>query len=175
MERDNLTKAFLELYAKHQREIYVYLRAHIPTGSDIDDVFQDSCLVLWEKFDQYRPETNFRAWAFSVVRLRILKYYERQNRFSQLLNPEVAALLAKEFQAVGETVGWRVEALRNCLEKLQPQEKLLLQQRYESTKTVREISQKLHRTESAVYKTLNKIHRSLFNCVKTQLFRRASP
>ena len=154
----------------------MYIFAHTSPPVAISTTF--SRIAAWS-FGEIRPVPAGNEFPLaglsSVVRLRILKYYERQNRFSQLLNPEVAALLAKEFQAVGETVGWRVEALRNCLEKLQPQEKLLLQQRYESTKTVREISQKLHRTESAVYKTLNKIHRSLFNCVKTQLFRRASP
>jgi len=169
------TGDFLDLYAKYQRQLYVFIRGHVPLRSDIDDVFQDASRVLWEKFDQYQAGSDFGSWAFAVVRLQLLKYYESQDRLTHLLNPEIASLVAKELVEVSRSADTRVEALRGCIEKLLPRDQLLLKQRYDSARSVKELADKLQRTESAVYKTLQKIHDGLFDCVKATLSLGRSP
>ncbi|MEM9018385.1 MAG: sigma-70 family RNA polymerase sigma factor, partial [Verrucomicrobiota bacterium] len=38
------------------------------TGSEAsaEDLTQDTCLVLWEKREDYDPSGDFRAWAFRI-------------------------------------------------------------------------------------------------------------
>ena len=60
------------------------------------------------------------------------------------------------------------------MEKLRPRERALLKQRYEATKSVKELVQESQRTESAVYKMLQRIHDGLYECVQAALSRRAS-
>ena len=110
MAENARAREFLDLYIKYQRQMYVFLRGHIPFGGDIDDVFQDASRVLWEKFDEYRPETDFRGWAFAVLRLQVLKYYEGRERLTRILSPEVANLVAKELAEVSQSADVRVEA-----------------------------------------------------------------
>jgi len=174
LDEHSRTRDFLDLYAKCQRQLYVFIRGHVPVRSDIDDVFQDTSKILWEKFDQYQAGTDFASWAFAVVRLQLLKYFESQGRLSHLLSPEIASIVAKELVEVSQSADIRVEALRGCIEKLLPSDQLLLKQRYDSAKSVKELADKLRRTESAVYKTLQKIHDSLFDCVRATLSTRSS-
>ena len=74
MSGDSRTAEFLSHYTKCQRQIYVYVRSHIQSTADCDDVVQNVGAVLWEKYGAYRPEESFTRWAFGIARLEVLKY-----------------------------------------------------------------------------------------------------
>lgn len=54
---------FARLFGRHARQIYSYILTLIPHWVDAEDVFQETSTIIWEKFDQYKSGTNFRAWA----------------------------------------------------------------------------------------------------------------
>ena len=58
-ERHNL---FSELLTRHQSELYGYIFAVVRNWEDADDLYQSVCLVLWSKFDSFRPGSSFFAW-----------------------------------------------------------------------------------------------------------------
>ena len=80
MSEDLRTKEFLALYTSCQRQLYVYVRCHVPNAQDADDVLQDISGVLWEKFGQFRREEDFARWACGVARLEVLKYRQQNKR-----------------------------------------------------------------------------------------------
>ena len=41
---------------------------------------QETAKVCWEKFDQYQPGTEFRAWACRIAYYKALKFRERQKK-----------------------------------------------------------------------------------------------
>ena len=67
MPESSRTDAFLELYAAAQRRVYAYIRTQVLSSADADDVMQDATTVLWRKFDQYQPGTDFVRWACRVA------------------------------------------------------------------------------------------------------------
>ena len=95
MERPSRSERFAELFHQHGRAIYSCVRALVPHAQDADDVFQETCTVLWEKFDQYRPNINFLAWASRIAHYKILKLRERRYRSPQLFGPEFQEVVAK--------------------------------------------------------------------------------
>ena len=54
--------------------------ALVPNVFDADEVFQDTSITLWKKFDQYRPDLDFRAWACRIAYYKVLKLRDRQTR-----------------------------------------------------------------------------------------------
>ena len=50
---------FCLLFEQHGRAIYGHVRSLVPHASDADEVFQETCVTLWQKFDQYRPGHEF--------------------------------------------------------------------------------------------------------------------
>ena len=44
------------------------------TGSqaDVDDLVQETSLTIWEKRAEFEEGTNFKAWAFSIARFKVM-------------------------------------------------------------------------------------------------------
>jgi RNA polymerase sigma-70 factor, ECF subfamily len=175
MNQDSRTEQFAKLFTSCQRQLYVYVRSHIPSAADCDDVIQNVGVVLWEKFDAYQPEESFIRWAFGIARLEMLKFRQKQGRRAVELQAELADLAADEIGRISETADVLSEALRKCIEKLSPWNQVVLRQRFEAGKSVREIALGFNRTESAVYKTLQGIYDTLYECVQTEVPRRPQP
>jgi RNA polymerase sigma-70 factor, ECF subfamily len=175
MSADSRTAEFLARYTKCQRQIYVYVRSHIPSTADCDDVLQNVGAVLWEKYGTYRPGESFTRWAFGVARLEVLKYRQRQGRRAVSLRTDLIELVAEETVEISETADALAEGLRICVEKLSPWSQVVLKQRFEAGQSVREIARRFGRTEPAVYKPLQGIYDTLYDCVQAEVARRASP
>ena len=67
---------FMRLYTQHQRRLYVYLLSLVHNAADADELLQESSYILWKKFDQFEPESNFGSWACRVAYFEVLKYRE---------------------------------------------------------------------------------------------------
>jgi DNA-directed RNA polymerase specialized sigma24 family protein len=39
--------------------MYTYIRSQVLSAHDADDIFQEVGAVLWKRFDEYRPDTDF--------------------------------------------------------------------------------------------------------------------
>ena len=52
-------RRFTEQLECHHRRLYGYIFTLLRNHQDAQDVFQQTSLVLWEKFDEFRPDTNF--------------------------------------------------------------------------------------------------------------------
>lgn len=177
MIENSRTTQFLDLYANCQRQIYVYIRSQIYSANDVDDLVQEVAAVLWEKFDSYRPDESFVRWACGIARMKILKYLHNCQKRGQLvvgLDEEIINLVANETLEASETSHVMSGALRKCMEKLTPFNRIILRERFESGKSVKQIAQGLGRTESTVYKNLQGIYDSLYECIQTELARKES-
>jgi RNA polymerase sigma-70 factor, ECF subfamily len=175
MSQDSRTDKFVSLYAGCQRQLYVYLRSHVPLAADCDDLLQNVGTVLWEKFDAYKPEESFARWAFGIARLEVLKYRQTQGRRVMGLRAELVDIVAKETLEISETADILSEALRKCVEKLSPWSRVVLRQRFEVGKSVHEIAHGFNRSERAIYQTLQSIYDTLYDCVQAEVPRRTSP
>ena len=56
-------------------------------------------------------------------------------------------------------------ALARCLERLRPDDRRLIELRYNKNSAVAAISQEIGKSVDAVYKSLRRIHRALLDCV----------
>jgi DNA-directed RNA polymerase specialized sigma24 family protein len=65
------TAEFVRLWTLHGQRIYAYLLALSSNYADADEIYQEVGMTLWQKFDQYTPETNFHAWARQVALYKV--------------------------------------------------------------------------------------------------------
>ena len=169
MPEPSRTDEFLELYAAGQRRIYAYIRAQVLSNADADDVFQEAATVLWRKFGQYQLGTDFVRWACRVVRLEVLAYHRHRKRLLSILSHEAVDAVAETVLEMSESASTRAEALDDCVKSLPPHDRELLNLKYQCAQSVKEIAEAVRRTESAVYKALQRIHEDLFDCVEQRL------
>jgi RNA polymerase sigma-70 factor (ECF subfamily) len=172
MHEPSATDQFLELYAGGQRRIYAYIRAHVVNSADADDVLQDVATVLWRKFAEYQPGSEFVRWACQVARLEVLAYHRHCKRLRTLFSHEVVEAVAEQVLELSDTAGARAELLDGCVQLLPPRDRELLDLRYEFSQSVKQIAVAVDRTESAVYKALQRIHDELYDCIEGGLNRK---
>ncbi|HOK96220.1 MAG TPA: sigma-70 family RNA polymerase sigma factor, partial [Anaerohalosphaeraceae bacterium] len=80
MQNDK-SEQFLSLFAKNQKRIYGFITVLVPQAVDADDLMQETMLVMWRRFNEFKMGTDFAAWGISVARRIVLKFYsERKNK-----------------------------------------------------------------------------------------------
>ncbi len=165
------TEEFVRLLTRHQRRIYLYVLAQLPHRADADDVLQETNVVLWNKFDQFRPGSDFRAWACRIAHYEILKFRQRRGRDSLQFSEEFLDAVAAMSLDRGEELDVRQQALATCLEKLRQKDRDLVRYRYNPGATARNVADRVGRSVDAVYKSLRRIHETLFECIDRTLSR----
>src|SRR5262245_24081159 len=53
---------FAALLRESRSRVFGYLLALVQQASDAEDLYQQTALVLWEKFSQYKRGTDFGTW-----------------------------------------------------------------------------------------------------------------
>jgi len=154
----NAAERFAELFREHGRAIYGHVRALVPHASDADEVFQETSVTLWRKFDQYQPHTDFRAWACRIAYYKVLKLRDRRARSPRLFSPEFLDLVSEELIVMSDVLDARTEALRRCREKLNRRDSELLERFHREGGTAAEVARWARRNVHYVYRSLRRIH-----------------
>lgn len=163
---------FVSLLTKYQPDLWSYLITLMPGDPDTADVLQKTNLVLWTKQRDFKPGTNFRAWAFAVARFEVLAHLKKQKRERVvLLDAELLDMVAHEAPDALAASDVRLAALERCLNKLRPQDRELLDHRYRSNLGLDALAARVGRSVSALSVTLHRLRASLRKCVQDQLVR----
>ena len=160
---------FVKLFSLHQRKIYLFIGSLLPDGQDLEDVFQETSLVLWREFERFEQGTNFSAWASQVALNQTLAHRKRRTRSRVVFSDEFLLAVARELSVHGDDFDRRTTALAGCVMKLPPHHQELIRARYASGEAIEQIAEQLHRTSEAVYRMLSRIRQSLHECVTRSL------
>lgn len=163
--------AFMKLYVHAQPPLRSYLYSLLGRREDMEEVFQEVSVVLWEEFEKYDETRPFLPWALGIARIQAARWRRERARFSAWLEPEVEAQLARSFVDLEDELAGRRLALAHCLERLGDRARGMLALRYERNLSLQEIALREQRTVNAVNKALAKIRHFLAEC--TELLLRA--
>jgi hypothetical protein len=79
--------------------IYLFIASLLTKPSDVEDVYQQTCLALWNKRDQLPQVRHFFSWACGFARNEALHQIRKTSRARHLYMPdELLATLAQEFK-----------------------------------------------------------------------------
>ena len=160
---------FMTHLLRHQERLYHYIRSLEPRRQDADDALQETYLVLWEKFDEYREDTNFYAWACKIAYFKILQRRRQLQRGPSIFDPDVLRQLSEEAVLQTDVLEAQRELLDGCLDKLPPSDLELIAYRYARGYTRDKIAQLLGRSANSVSKSLSGIRRALWECISEGL------
>ena len=161
---------FLKLFSLHSRRVYEFISTLVLRSADADEVFQNTCVVLWKKFDSYDPDGSFYAWACRIAYLEIM-HLRRTNRRLHTFSDEVLELVAQNMLSRSNQLNTRQSALEDCLQKLSTSDRKLIEQRYYLQKRPKEIASDRTKSVDSIYRALTRIHIALRECVGRSLVR----
>jgi RNA polymerase sigma-70 factor, ECF subfamily len=159
------TEEFVELLSSHQRQLLGYIFTLVRNMDDAEDLLQQTNLVLWRKFDEYRSGTDFIRWACCVAHLEVLSFLRRKRRDPLRLDERLLLHLADRRLDRARLHDHYRDALQRCMERLSAADRQLLGVCYGGTSSIKEIAAKLNRSADSVYHSLQRIRRVLFDCI----------
>jgi RNA polymerase sigma-70 factor, ECF subfamily len=166
MDAPDRTTQFVSLFTAHDRGIYKYVLTLLAEPGNAQEVFQETSVTLWQKFDEYQPGTNFFAWACRVAYFEVLRFRQTHRRGRLRFGDHLLDTLAAERAAGEELLQERRSALPDCMQKLPESDRELIEVRYAGEETVLEIARRTGRQPNTLYKAMERIRRTLMKCIE---------
>jgi len=165
MPDDPKVAEFLKLYTSHEVRLRAFALSLVRGWTDAEEVVQQASLVMWQKFGSFQLGTSFFSWAAKIVHLTAKDLRKRHRREMVHFGDEFAELVAQETNAAAEELAERERVLSECITKLKPKHRTMLDLRYKEDSSGERIAEVLGTSADAVYQSLARIRKALFDCV----------
>jgi RNA polymerase sigma-70 factor (ECF subfamily) len=158
--------AFEQLYRRHSPALLAFIAARVRRG-DLDDLHQEIWKRVWLHPPAEFRDSSFRAWLFQVARNAIID-------LSRKRKPELHADQEHLTDARSAPIerslieAEHAEALRRCLERLEPRAAALVRARL-AGEDYPAVCARLKLTANAAYKMMNEAKSQLRTCVERAL------
>jgi len=160
---------FLRLFLRDQFRVLAYIRSMIYQPCAVDDVYQETCLVLWQSFSSFRREDDFAAWALGGTRHQMLKHWRTRDRDRHVFSEALMNEMSVTAIGLASEISQRQEAMDECVTLLSERQRELVQLFYGESQSASQIADRWHRSVHAVYKSLKVMRRCLSECVESKL------
>lgn len=167
--KDQRYETFVTLFARHERDLRAFVRSLLYSWDDVDEVMQNTGVVLWRKFDDFDPDTNFMSWACVVARFEVLAWRRDKARDRHVFDEDLVEMIAQEAAANEESLSAERRALEVCLRKLPDKLRRVVVAAYEPGVKLNEVADQLGKSATAFYKMLNRTRASLLDCITEQV------
>nr|WP_261361771.1 sigma-70 family RNA polymerase sigma factor [Aeoliella straminimaris] len=159
----------MQLFVVNQHRILGYLLTLVADRNIAEDLLQETAVTLLTKFDSFEQGTDFTAWACQVAYWKVKNYRRSCARSKILFSEKFIDKLSERTVEMGPTLDDRRKALDSCLERLDERDRAFLMARYEPDGSVARAGQTAGRTTQAAYKALQRLRRTLRDCVSLRL------
>ncbi|MFK7851641.1 MAG: sigma-70 family RNA polymerase sigma factor [Akkermansiaceae bacterium] len=161
---------FVGQIARHQAALHAFIISLMPGMDGVDDVLQETNLVLWEKRKTFESGTNFKAWACTIARFKVMGHRRQLAKLGhQLFDEDLAAQLVDECEAGPAELDERIGALQKCLGRLGEDERRLIEHRYQSNSRLNEFAEKCGRSVDSLRVSLFRIRAALKKCITSEM------
>lgn len=133
-----------------------------------EDIFQNVALKALTRDVSFESESAVLSWAFITARREGIDWLRRRRRETPEIGVELIDLMCLEW-LTRDPGGARVEALRECLERVPEESRQLLRWRYFEGRPCQEVARMVGVKLDALYKRLSRLHESLRDCVESRL------
>lgn len=158
-------RRFTSEFVRSQHRVFGYIVTLVPHRSDAEEVFQQVCLILWEKWDHYEPDRDFVRWACGVAWNVVQNHRRQRAGAEQLYDEELLAALAATHLAHEPWLDTRRQALPGCLDKLLPEQRRLVEHCYLGGESIAGMAVQLGISAAALTMRLQRIRKLLFDCL----------
>jgi len=163
----NDTLLFEILYDRYDRLVYNKCRGFSKHDDEAQDLTQDIFLKLFVKLKTFKGKSKFSTWLYSFTYNHCVNYVNRStakkiekqsvdtdNLKSEYYNPE------EEEESIRDL---KVDKLKEALEKISPEEKMILLLKYQDSLSIKDLTEVLSIGESAVKMRLKRAKEKLVN------------
>jgi len=160
---------FFQLFMAHQRVFYAYILTAVHNYSDADDVLQETATVMWRRFEEFRPGSNFRAWGVAIARNQVLRFFNSHKRSRLRFDDDLLEQLEASTLEESGHIDGLAEALRTCFQRLSEANRKILDLRYKERMAIKSIANLMGKPVFGMYKAFSRLQDSLQRCMESAL------
>jgi RNA polymerase sigma-70 factor (ECF subfamily) len=161
-------------FQRDRFRLLAYIRALVGDPGRSEDIFQSVSVVVLQKADEFLPGSDLHSWCRGIARNLILRERRSAHRLRSFGDDRLLDLVDLAFAESEESdmVEARRDQMAQCMEQLSPASRELIDLRYVSGLSLRQLSARLHRTEGAVQVALSRLRKLLRECVERRVQQR---
>jgi RNA polymerase sigma-70 factor (ECF subfamily) len=158
------------LFIQHSAALRGFVLALLPDFGRVDDVIQETFLTVTAKAADFRPNSNFLAWASAIAKFKVFEALRAAGRQPQSLSQEVLeTLCAAEPDPQPDASEPVLQHLSHCISQLAPQSRRAIELCYRQAHKPAEVARLMGWTAEAVYVALSRARTALRDCVKRKM------
>ncbi len=162
-------KQFTRMFVAHQARVYGYVATLVPNRADAEEIFQETSMVLWEKWEEFDADRDFVRWACGIAHNVTRNFLRKQQHSRAYFDTEFVERVASARLDEHEYLDARRRALAECVARLPDKQRSLLERCYSGMETIRSVAEQLGLTANSLYLKLRRIRRIIFDCVNRAL------
>ena len=163
-------RQFVERFLRDQHRLYGYIATLVPARSDAEEIFQETSLLLWEKWGEFDQTRDLLPWACGIAH-NVVRNFLRKKRPSTALSDPFLERVAETRLEMEEELVPRREALADCMQRLPEDQQTLVRQCYSETSRINKLAEQLGTTANSIYLKLRRIRAALLDCINRRLAR----
>ena len=156
------------LVRAHQADIWRYLRALGCSAHEAEDFAQETFLEVLKKPFEQRNAASTAAYLRLVAKHRLLMERRKQGREKELADIDGTEIRWAEF-AGDDGAESRIDALKNCMQCLEPRERQALEMRYKDCATREQIAKVLNLSDGGTKNLMERARDKLKQCDERKL------
>ncbi len=164
---------FTEQFVSYDRRLFGYVITLLPNFDEAEEAYQETCMRIWAKWDEYDPDRDFLAWACGFAKNVVRELRQKKFRGQALLSEQAMERIAEARFRMDAANDVMQSQLTECLKELSVEQRQLVVRHYADEKTIKAIAEELRTTPAALYMKISRIRRLLFECLERATNRRA--
>ncbi len=162
-------QSFVKLMTEHQGAVRAFITSLMPGSPHIDDVLQETNVVLWQKRSRFDAGREFLPWAFTIARYEVLHQRNRTKRDGRLVFCDELVDRLGDTDSAGESKEGALIALDRCIAKLTEKQQSLIRERYTPGCTLEQFADRTGRSSVSLRVALHRVRQFLKRCVEETL------
>ena len=156
-----------ELLTDHKEMIYRLCYAYLYNKEDIEDLFQEITINIWNNLDQFRGASKISTWIYRIVVNTALLYNKKDKKLRTVFTPIDVEPPLSPMDEPDEYIEKenRIEKLGVAINQLRKQDRLIISLVLEGVK-YEEIAEIMGMTLNYVGVKINRIKTKLFNLLQ---------
>ena len=166
-------EAFSLIVRGLQDEIRCTVAARADSAEMVDEIVQRSFVSAFTRIGQYRGPGVFPAWVKSIARNHLRLEWRERARLAQASHDELGELLAASEEARVDAAeadheSVRLGRLAECLAKLEPSSRRLLEMRYAEGTRLDDLARRVQSKPGTLAMQLMRLRHALRRCILSQ-------
>ncbi len=166
---------FVALLTRCEPGVRRFIRSLLPSGSDLDDIVQETALECWRKYEGFRvPDGEergaaFLRWACVIARFKVMSRQRDRGRDRLVFRAEVVEKLADDVMESADMWQQYGGALRECLARLTEDQQRLVLAVHTPGESVARIAAEAGIVPRRLYTRVNALRRRLRACIEARM------